>query len=186
MLFRSTDGTQEIMLFSSAGKSIRFHEDAVRAMGRTAAGVRGIKLGTGQSLISARLVTNDAYILTATEKGYGQRTRFDDYRPIGRGGQGVQVIRVNERNGEVIGAEVVAENDEVLLITDQGTMVRTRVSEISVLGRNTQGVRLIKLSAGEKLVGVEPIRDVTVDADVDVAETGADSAVQDDDASADS
>lgn len=155
-----TDGQQEVMLFSSAGKAIRFHENDVRAMGRTAQGVRGIRLGANQRLISAMLVTESADILTATEQGYGQRTRFEDYRPIGRGGQGVQVIRVNDRNGEVIGASPVAESDEVLLITDQGTMVRTRVSEISLLGRNTQGVRLIKLSAGESLVGIEPVRDL--------------------------
>ncbi len=152
-----TDGEQDIMLLSSAGKAIRFKESDVRAMGRTACGVRGIKMQEGQSLIALIIPQENATILTATENGYGQRTALDAYRHIGRGGQGVQAIQVNERNGNVIGACQVHEEDEALLITDKGTMVRISVKEISVIGRNTQGVRLIRLSEGEHLVGLEPV-----------------------------
>lgn len=152
-----TDGQRDIMMISSAGKAIRFKEEDVRPMGRTARGVRGIKLQEGQTLISLIIPDDQCTILTATENGYGQRTALDAYRPIGRGGQGVQAIQVNERNGKVVGACQVRDDDEALLITTKGTMVRIAVGDISVIGRNTQGVRLIRLSEGEKLVGVEPV-----------------------------
>lgn len=154
-----TDGERDIMLLSSAGKAIRFSESEVRAMGRTARGVRGMKLKEGQTLISLIIPSDNATILTATENGYGQRTSLDAYRAIGRGGQGVQAIAVSERNGNVVGACQVQNDDEALLITTKGTMVRIDIKDISVIGRNTQGVRLIRLSAGEKLVGVEPVVD---------------------------
>jgi len=151
-----TDGSQDIMLFSDAGKVIRFKESDVRSMGRTASGVRGIKLQSGQNVI-ALIIASDSPVLTATEYGFGKRTRSDDYPVYGRGGQGVIAIQVNERNGKVVGAVPADDTDEVMLISNGGTLVRTRVNEISVMGRNTQGVRLIKLTRGEMLVGIERV-----------------------------
>ncbi len=152
-----TSGESDVMLFSDAGKVIRFPEKLVRAMGRTAKGVRGISLQDEQKLISLVIVKQDGAILTATENGYGKRTEISDYRLTGRGGQGVISIQVNERNGKVVAACPVFPGEEVMLISDQGTLVRTRVDEISVVGRNTQGVRLINLSSEEKLVGIQCI-----------------------------
>jgi DNA gyrase subunit A len=151
-----TDGSRDIMLFSDAGKVIRFKEADVRAMGRTACGVRGIKLQPSKRVISL-IIASDSPVLTATENGYGKRTLADDYPVYGRGGQGVIAIQVTERNGAVVGAVPADDQDEVMLISAGGTLVRTRVNEISVMGRNTQGVRLISLDAGEKLVGIERI-----------------------------
>ncbi|MDH3979823.1 MAG: DNA gyrase subunit A [Gammaproteobacteria bacterium] len=151
-----TDGAQDIMLFSNAGKVIRFKEDDVRAMGRTACGVRGIKLQAGQHVISL-IIASDSPVLTATENGYGKRTPAAEYPVYGRGGQGVIAIQITERNGSVVGAVSADDNDEVMLISGGGTLVRTRVNEISVMGRNTQGVRLIALGGGESLVGIERI-----------------------------
>ncbi len=151
-----TDGSQDILLFSNAGKVIRFSEGNVRAMGRTASGVRGIKLQPGQRVISL-IIASDSPVLTATEQGYGKRTAAQDYPVHGRGGQGVIAIQVTERNGAVVGAITADDNDEVMLISGGGTLVRTRVNEISVMGRNTQGVRLISLVEGELLVGIERI-----------------------------
>jgi DNA gyrase subunit A len=151
-----TDGSRDIMLFSNAGKVIRFKEGDVRAMGRTACGVRGIKLQPGQRVISL-IIASESPVLTATENGYGKRTLAEDYPVYGRGGQGVIAIQVTERNGEVVGAVPADDTDEVMLISGGGTLVRTRVNEISVMGRNTQGVRLISLVNGENLVGIERI-----------------------------
>jgi len=151
-----TDGERDVMLFSSGGKVIRFSEDQVRPMARTARGVRGISLRKGQRVIS-QLIPEGGYVLTATENGYGKRTRIDEFRPQGRGGQGIIAMQTGGRNGDLMGAILVGEDDEMMLITDRGTLVRTRVAEVSVLGRNTQGVKLISLSEQEKLVMVEPI-----------------------------
>ena len=151
-----TDGTRDIMLFSNAGKVIRFREADVRAMGRTASGVRGIKLQSGQRVISL-IIASDSPVLTATQNGYGKRTLAEDYPVYGRGGQGVIAIQVTERNGAVVGAVSADDTDEVMLISGGGTLVRTRVNEISVMGRNTQGVRLIALDEGEQLVGIERV-----------------------------
>jgi DNA gyrase subunit A len=151
-----TDGSRDIMLFSNAGKVIRFTEGDVRAMGRTACGVRGIKLQPGQHVISL-IIASDSPVLTATENGYGKRTSADDYPVYGRGGQGVIAIQISERNGAVVGAVPADDSDEVMLISGGGTLVRTRVNEISVMGRNTQGVRLISLVNDESLVGIERI-----------------------------
>jgi len=154
--------TQDQFVFMStalgtdAGKVIRFKESDVRSMGRTASGVRGIKLQSGQNVI-ALIIASDSPVLTATEYGFGKRTRSDDYPVYGRGGQGVIAIQVNERNGKVVGAVPADDTDEVMLISNGGTLVRTRVNEISVMGRNTQGVRLIKLTRGEMLVGIERV-----------------------------
>ena len=169
-----TDGTRDIMLFSNAGKVIRFSENDVRAMGRTACGVRGIKLVPGQHVISL-IIASDSPVLTATENGYGKRTLADDYPLYGRGGQGVIAIQVTERNGAVVGAVPADDNDEVMLISSGGTLVRTRVNEISIMGRNTQGVRLITLVNGETLVGIERIVEDKDDGDTgDHVELAAD------------
>ncbi len=159
-----TDGTKDVMLFSNIGKVIRFHETDVRPMGRTACGVRGIRLGPGQRVI-ALIIVSEGTVLTATEHGYGKRTPVSEYPVHGRGGQGVISIQSSERNGEVVGAVLVQDDDEFMLISNSGTLVRTRVSEVSVMGRNTQGVRLIKLHEGETLVGIAPIADVGGDED---------------------
>ena len=155
-----TDGTKDIMLFSDAGKVIRFAETLIRPMGRTARGVRGIRLIEGQSVISLVVAKPDGTILTATEMGYGKRTRIDEYRITGRGGQGVISIQVIERNGAVVRAVQVNDEDEAMLITDQGTLVRFKVSELSIIGRNTQGVRLINVTPGERVVGMQRIEDI--------------------------
>jgi DNA gyrase subunit A len=157
-----TNGEKDIMLVSSSGKAIRFNEVDVRPMGRSARGVRGIRLKEGQTVISLMIVKEGSTILTATKRGYGQRTALEDYRHTGRGGQGVIAIQVSERNGDVVSTVQVFDGDEVLLISDQGTLVRTRVHEISVIGRNTQGVRLINLAEAENLVGIEAVSEETV------------------------
>ncbi len=157
-----TDGDRDIMLFSDAGKAIRFREADVRAMGRTACGVRGIRLGTAQKVI-ALIIVDEGSVLTATENGYGKRTLVADYPTHGRGGQGVISIQGSERNGDVVGAVLVEEEDEIMLISNGGTLVRTRINEISTMGHNTQGVRLISLHGEEKLVGVERIVEVQDD-----------------------
>jgi DNA gyrase subunit A len=159
-----TDGARDIMLFSDAGKVIRFSEQDVRPMGRTACGVRGIRLGSGQRVISM-IIASESPVLTATVNGYGKRTLADDYPVYGRGGQGVIAIQVNERNGSVVGAVPANDADEVMLISSGGTLVRTRVNEISIMGRNTQGVRLITLADGETLVGIERVIEERDDAD---------------------
>ncbi|HET7931869.1 MAG TPA: DNA gyrase subunit A [Rhodanobacteraceae bacterium] len=153
-----TDGERDVMLFASNGKSIRFHEGDVRPMGRNAAGVRGIQLAMGETVIGL-IIVNEAggEVLTATENGYGKRTPVADYPVQGRGGQGVISIQTGGRNGKVVGAIQIAAEAEVMLISNGGTLVRTPAADISVIGRNTQGVRLIRLDAGEELVGVDRI-----------------------------
>ncbi|MBD3816000.1 MAG: DNA gyrase subunit A, partial [Halothiobacillus sp.] len=146
-----TDGSRELMLFSDTGKSIRFAEADVRSMGRTAGGVRGIRMDESQRVVSL-IVVGEGQVLTATEHGYGKRTPIDDFPLQGRGGQGVIAIQTSERNGALVGAALVQDDDEVILISDAGTLVRTQVSQISSVSRNTQGVILIRLSDDEKLV----------------------------------
>lgn len=149
----------DILLFTDSGKAIRFAEKAVRRMGRAARGVRGIQLGES-TIISLMVVREpEAMVLTATENGYGKRTLLKDFPRTGRGGQGVIAIQTTERNGKAIGAVLVRDNDEMMLITDRGMLVRTRVEEVSIVGRNTQGVTLMHLQEGEKLVKVAPIRE---------------------------
>lgn len=151
-----TDGERDVMLFTDGGRAMRFHESEVRAMGRTAAGVRGIRLQDDQQVIQL-LILGEGTILTATENGFGKRTPADEYPAKGRGGMGVISIRTSERNGKVVAASQVSDEDEIMLITRNGTLVRTRASEVSVLSRNTQGVRLISLEADDQLVGVERV-----------------------------
>jgi DNA gyrase subunit A len=152
-----TDGKQDVMLFSDAGKAVRFHESEVRAMGRTARGVRGIKLAGGQRVISLIIAEPDCTVLTATENGFGKRTPIEDYVVKGRGGVGVISIQTTDRNGKVVGAVVVKEDDEIMLISNQGTLIRTPVVQVSVVGRNTQGVRLVTMGEGESLASLERI-----------------------------
>ena len=183
-----TDGNNEIMLFSSQGRVVRFSESAVRAMGRLATGVRGIKLALTNELnddesaveiedvsddnaeetldlnidkvVSLVIPKNDGEILTATQNGYGKRTKLEEYPTKSRNTKGVISIKVSERNGKVVAATQVVDTDQIMLITDAGTLVRTRVSEVSIVGRNTQGVRLIRTSENEHVVSLERICDV--------------------------
>ena len=175
-----THGDDDIMLFSDEGKVVRFNEKlrdsetgevkldpetgeelyALRPMGRTATGVRGIKLQEGQKVVSLIVPKGDGAILTATENGYGKRTPLADYPAKSRATQGVVSIKVSERNGKVVGAVQVDENDEIMLISDAGTLVRTRVSEVSTVGRNTQGVRLIRTADDEHVVALQRIEEV--------------------------
>lgn len=155
-----TDGDRDIMLFSDAGKAIRFAESSVRPMGRNARGVHGIKLAKDQRVIDLIVLNEQGSILTATENGYGKRTAISEFRAIGRGGQGVIAIQANDRNGKLVGAKQINANDELMLITDRGVLVRIRAAEISMIGRNTQGVRLIKLNENESLIGVTPVAEL--------------------------
>jgi DNA gyrase subunit A len=152
-----TDGQRDIMLFSSGGKVLRFRETDVRTMGRTARGVRGIRLPEGQEMIALIIPEEDRQVLTVSQNGYGKRTRIPEFPVYGRGGQGVIAMQASERNGPLVGAVQVADGEQIMLISDRGTLVRTRVDEVPVLSRNTQGVRLIKLKSDESLVGVSPV-----------------------------
>ena len=163
-----TDGKRDIMLFSSAGKAARFRESEVREMGRTARGVRGITLGDGQAVISMVVGAHDdarREVLIATRRGYGKRTMMDEFPVHRRGGRGVISIRTSNRNSDVVAAQSVSPSDEIMLITDGGTLIRTRVEEVSVLGRNTQGVRLINLHNDESLISVSRVEEERGDAD---------------------
>ncbi|AIF47767.1 DNA gyrase subunit A [Dyella japonica] len=159
-----TDGNSDVLLFASNGKTVRFDESEVRSMGRTATGVRGMKLADCAEVVSL-IVAAEGDILTATERGYGKRTQLDEFPKKGRGTQGVIGIQCSERNGPLVAATQVTEAHEMMLISDQGTLVRTRVAEVSQLSRNTQGVTLIRLPADEKLVSV-----VRLDAEVENGE----------------
>ncbi len=154
-----TDGAREVMMFSDGGKVIRFKESKVRTMGRTARGVRGMRLPDGQFIISMLIPEAGAQILTASARGYGKRTAMAEFPRRGRGGQGVIAMVSNDRNGALVGAVQVLDGEEIMLISDQGTLVRTRVDEVSSLGRNTQGVTLIKLASDETLVGLERVQE---------------------------
>ncbi|MBF7729499.1 DNA gyrase subunit A [Pseudomonas sp. N040] len=154
-----TDGAREVMMFSDGGKVIRFKESKVRTMGRTARGVRGMRLPEGQHIISMLIPEDGAQILTASARGYGKRTAMAEFPRRGRGGQGVIAMVSNERNGKLVGAVQVLDGEEIMLISDQGTLVRTRVDEVSSLSRNTQGVTLIKLASDETLVGLERVQE---------------------------
>jgi DNA gyrase subunit A len=159
-----TDGKQDAMLFSDAGKAVRFGEDEVRAMGRSATGVRGMRLQKDQRVISLLTSSDESLsVLTATQNGYGKRTLISEYTRHGRGAQGMIAIQCSERNGNLVGAQLVGAEDEIMLITTGGVLIRTRVAEVREQGRSTQGVRLINLDEGERLAGLEKI----VEADVD-------------------
>ena len=159
-----TNGSCDILLCASSGKATRFKESDVRAMGRSAKGVRGIKLGSGHSLISLIIPAQDGYLLTASENGFGKRTALDDFPLRGRGAQGVIAMQTSDRNGALVGAVQIFDGDELMLISNMGTLVRTKGDEVSLLGRNTQGVRLIKLREEEKLNSVSRIEEQEDDA----------------------
>ncbi|HBH7051630.1 TPA: DNA topoisomerase (ATP-hydrolyzing) subunit A [Morganella morganii] len=166
-----TDGSNEVMLFSADGKVVRFAEDAVRAMGRTATGVRGIRLGDDDAVVSLIIPRGEGEILTVTENGYGKRTAEAEYPTKSRATQGVISIKVSERNGKVVGAIQVGADDQIMMITDAGTLVRTRVSEVSIVGRNTQGVTLIRTGEEEKVVGLQRLAEPEEDEN-DLSEDG--------------
>ena len=152
-----TDGSKDIMLFSSEGKAVRFAEADVRAMGRVSKGVRGMRLPEDHSVISMVVPESQGLLLTVCENGYGKRTQIDEFPTKGRGGKGMIAIQASERNGPLVGATQLFEGDEIMLISDQGTMVRTRGDEVSIVGRNTQGVRIIRLKENENLVSLARI-----------------------------
>ncbi len=164
---RLTDGNSDVLLFASNGKTVRFDEESVRSMGRTAAGVRGMKLADGSDVVSMCVPSGDTQVdvLTATERGYGKRTALEEFPVKGRGIQGVLGIKCSERNGKLLAAVLVRDDQELMLISNQGTLVRTRAAEVSRLGRNTQGVTLIRLPEDESLIGV-----VRLDAEDDTLE----------------
>ncbi|MCG9696708.1 DNA gyrase subunit A [Shewanella sp. Isolate11] len=182
-----TEGSDDIMLFSNEGKVVRFNEKArdsetgevkidsetgeeviaLRAMGRTATGVRGIKLEEGQSVVSLIVPKGDGAILTVTENGYGKRTALSEYPAKSRGTKGVVSIKVSERNGAVVGAVQVGENDEIMLISDKGTLVRTPATGVSSIGRNTQGVTIIRTAEDEKVVGLQRIEEIQDEVELD-------------------
>ncbi len=159
-----THGASDILLFTTAGKAIRFNEQEVRSMGREAAGVRGIRLGEGH-FVNALIVAGAGFILTASENGFGKLTPLADFPVHGRGGQGVIALQLTERNGAMVGALQVNPDDEIMLMSQAGTLVRTPVADISVVGRNTQGVRLIRLEEGDRLSGLERIEGLPRDDD---------------------
>ena len=154
---RITDGTQDVLLLTSAGKAMRFSETTVRAMGRTSRGVRGIRMQDDQRIIGMLIPSEGGRVLTVSEKGYGKQTSVEDFPTKGRGGSGVIAMQTTERNGQLVGGIQVYQGDEIMLISDRGTLVRTTTNDISLLGRNTQGVRLIKVRDGEQIVGVARI-----------------------------
>ncbi len=163
-----TDGSRDVMLFASNGKAVRFAEKEVRSTGRNTTGVRGIRLAKGEQVRSLIVVEGEGDILTASERGYGKRTPVEDYPRKGRGTQGVIALQTSARNGQLVGAVQLSDHHEVLLISDGGTLVRTRASEISQVGRNTQGVTLIKLAKDETLQAVERL-DASLDDDEDAS-----------------
>jgi len=172
-----TDGHKDVIIFSSSGKAARFNEENVRSMGRTASGVRGIRLGEGETVI-ALIIEDEGMVLTATENGFGKRTALSEYPTKGRGGMGVISIQTSDRNGKVVGAVLVKDDDDMMLISSRGTLVRTRVNEISVVGRNTQGVKLINLGDGEQLVSIDRICDLkTEDEEDDLVDGAADAVI---------
>ncbi|SMN10611.1 DNA gyrase subunit A [uncultured Candidatus Thioglobus sp.] len=158
-----TSGEQNIMLFSANGKSIRFKESNIRAVGRTAIGVRGLRLKDGDKVVSSIVIDGEGSILTATEKGFGKRTKLEEYRSQTRGGLGSISIKTSDRNGQVVGAIQVIDEDEMMLISNKATLVRARAADISTIGRNTQGVTLIKIAKGEKLVSIAKIAETEED-----------------------
>jgi len=173
-----TDGQQNVLLFASSGKANCFNEADVRSMGRTASGVRGMRLQDDQKIISL-IIAAEGTVLTITENGYGKRTRLEEFTLHKRGGQGMIGIQTSARNGALVGAVLVNEHDEIMLITDGGILVRTPVDGISIVGRNTQGVRIIRLDKGEKVIGVDRIEglagddedEIIVEADLQDQET---------------
>jgi DNA gyrase subunit A len=168
-----TDGTKDILLFTTAGKAIRFMEEEVRPMGREAAGVRGVRL-TDDQRVNALIVAEQGFILTASQNGFGKLTPLDEFPKHGRGGQGVIALQITDRNGRMVGALQVSADDEIMLVSQNGVLVRTPVKDISIVGRNTQGVRLIRLEEGDQLSGLERIDGLAGDGEAGDDEVGGD------------
>ncbi|WP_372877012.1 DNA gyrase subunit A [Spongiibacter marinus] len=168
-----TDGSNDVMLLTSGGKAARFAEGDVRAMGRTARGVRGVRMDEDQQVIAMIIPKTGGRVLTVSENGYGKRTDVEDFPCKGRGNRGVIAMTMSDRNGALVGAVQVFDGDDLMLITDQGTLVRTRTDEISLLSRNTQGVKVIRLRDDEHLVGVQRVAEQDVDDVVDDVELSA-------------
>jgi DNA gyrase subunit A len=165
-----TDGQHDVMLFSDAGKAVRFDENDVRPMGREARGVRGMQLEDGQQVIAMLVAgSEEQSVLTATENGYGKRTPITEYTRHGRGTKGMIAIQTSERNGRVVAATLVDAESQIMLITTTGVLIRTRVAEIREMGRATQGVTLISLDEGTKLSGLQQIAEADADVEVDAA-----------------
>ena len=160
------------MLFASNGKAVRFAENAIRTTGRNTTGVRGIRLAKGEEVRSLIVVDGDGDILTASERGYGKRTPVEEYPRKGRGTQGVIALKTTARNGKLVGAIQLSDQHEVLLISDGGTLVRTRAAEISQVSRNTQGVTLMRLAADETLQAIERV-DASLDDEIEAGVVGA-------------
>lgn len=156
---RITDGKKDVLLASSAGKSIRFHEDDCRAQGRVSQGVKGMSLDEGEEVIGMEVIDEKSEILTVTSRGYGKRSAAEEYRQQSRGGKGILAMKLTEKTGEIMGILPVTDKDDLMIITDKGQVIRTKISGISLLGRNTQGVRLINVKPDEKVVAVEKIID---------------------------
>ncbi len=169
-----TDGKRDVMMFASGGKAVRFAEDEVRAMGRTATGVRGMKLAEGEHVVSLVIVDGDGDILTASANGFGKRTEVVEYPRKGRGTMGVIALQTSDRNGALVGALQLSEHQDLILISDQGTMVRTRAAEIAQVGRNTQGVTLMRVVAGERLIALGAIEVIDPEGEVPADESGPD------------
>jgi len=185
-----TQGDEDIMLVASNGKVVRFRQAAVRVMGRTARGVRGMRVAEGEEIIALIIPQEGGQLLTSSEHGFGKRTHIDEFPTKGRGTQGVIGMVVNERNGMMVGATQVFGGEDIMLISNQGTLVRTRVDEVSLLSRNTQGVTLIKLANDEHLVGVERIPELEgveddIDDELDGEHVDADNVEDGDDNNAD-
>jgi DNA gyrase subunit A len=147
-----TDGTFNVFLGSASGKSIRFHEADVRPSGRTSRGVRGMKLAKGDRIVGAQVLSHGQTLFTVTENGFGKRTSIDEYPVHKRGGKGVITIKTNERNGQVVSIQLVEDDDDLMLMTDQGKLIRMLANGISIISRNTQGVKLIGMDEDEKVV----------------------------------
>ena len=151
---RITDGNQEIFLGSEGGKVIRFNEDDVRDMGRGAMGVRGMRIDEGARVVGMEVLGDEETLLTVTENGYGKRSKIEEYKTQARGGKGVFSIKTSKRNGKMMALALVGDNDELMMITDKGKLIRTDICGINVISRNTQGVRLINLAKEETLIGI--------------------------------
>jgi DNA gyrase subunit A len=179
-----TNGSCDVILFSSSGKAARFQEAKIRPLSRTSRGVRGIRMAEGFKVVGMIIPLQGGQALTVSENGYGKRTSVDEFPAKGRGSQGVIGMQTSERNGPLIGAVQVFDGEEFMLISDQGTMVRTRVDEVSLVSRNTQGVRLIKLRDGEQMQGLQRIEesaDENAKRELAHAEASADDEVIEDD-----
>jgi len=162
-----TSGSDDILLVTRDGKAARFNERDVRPMGRTASGVRGINLEKGNIVVGAVVISSDSSILTVTENGYGKRSSADEYPTKHRGSKGVFAIKTSDRNGNVVGAMQVNDSDEIMMITNGGKIIRINMEQMRVIGRNTQGVRMINLSPGEKVVSMDLLAEGDSENDLD-------------------